>query len=81
MIDPESFQVGRCYLMQSGYVRRIIALHPGRVRYETRANATKHAGWAWQPGIVDLKIFAALVERPVPCDWVPETDDEANQHL
>jgi hypothetical protein len=74
MIDPESIEVGRCYLMKSGYVRRVVAFLPGRVLYETRAQATKRIGWAWKRGIVDLKTFAAMVERPVPCDWTPDTD-------
>jgi len=75
-IAPDSIQVGQCYLTLSGYVRRVIALHPGRVRYETRANAAKHVRWAWKPGIVGLKTFAATVERPVPCDWTPDTGDK-----
>jgi hypothetical protein len=36
-IPPESIEVGQCYLMLSGYVRRVIALHPGRVQNATRA--------------------------------------------
>jgi hypothetical protein len=79
-IAPESIKVGQCYLTRSGYVRRVYAILEGRVRYETRANAAK-LGWAWRPGIVDLKTFAAMVERPVPCDWTPETGDKARACL
>jgi hypothetical protein len=43
-LPPESIEVGQCYLMRSGYVRRVVAFHPGRVQYETRAQATKWAG-------------------------------------
>jgi hypothetical protein len=74
-IPPESLQVGQCYLTHSGYVRRITALSPGRVQYETRTRPGKRVGWAWRPGIIDPKTFAAMVERPVPCDWTPETDE------
>jgi hypothetical protein len=74
-IPPESIHVGQCYLMRSGYVRRVVAFRQGRVQYETRSQATKRVGWAWKMGIVDLNTFAAMVERPVPCDWTPETDE------
>lgn len=71
-IPPESIQVGQCYLMRTGHVRRAIALLPGRVQYETRNRAPNRAGWTWRSGILDLKTFAAIVERPIPCDWTPE---------
>jgi hypothetical protein len=73
-VAPESIQTGQCYLMRTGHVRRAIALLPGRVQYETRNRAPNRAGWTWRPGILDLKTFAAMVERPIPCDWTSETD-------
>ena len=72
-IPPERIQVGQCYLTHTGLVRRVIAFHQGQVRYETRSNKST-GGWAWRPGIVEPKVFAALLERSVPCDWKPETD-------
>src|SRR3712207_5608349 len=36
IIPPESIEVGQCYLTRSGYVRRVRAIHAGRVLYETR---------------------------------------------
>ena len=74
-LPPESIQPGQCYLMLSGYVRRVVGPHQGRLRYETRAQVRKGARWAWKPGIVDLKTFALMAERSVPCDWTPETDE------
>ncbi len=73
-VAPESIQVGQCYLMRTGHVRRAIALLPGRVQYETRGQAGKRGGWIWRPGILDLRTFAAMVERLIPCDWTSETD-------
>jgi len=71
-VAPESIQTGQCYLMQTGHVRRAIALLPGRVQYETRSRAPNRAGWTWRSGILDLKTFASMVERPIPCDWTPD---------
>ena len=74
-IPPESLQVGQCYLTRTGLVRRVIAFHQGQVLYETRINAKgKPSGLGWRPGIADPKVFADLLERPVPCDWTAETD-------
>jgi hypothetical protein len=64
--------------MLSGYVRRVIGHHQGRLHYETRAQVRKGARWAWQPGIVDQKTFALMVERLVPCDWTVESDEDAD---
>jgi hypothetical protein len=58
--------------MRTGHVRRAIALLPGRVQYETRNRAPNRAGWTWRSAILDLKTFAAMVERPIPCDWTPD---------
>jgi hypothetical protein len=72
-LPPESIQVGECYLTSMGTVRRVTRLLPGRVQYEQRP---AHRGtWAnHRTDILDLRSFAFLVERPVPCDWTPETD-------
>ena len=72
MIDPESIQVGQCYLMDTGRIRRVTGLLPGRVRYQQR-----RSDGVWQVSggdILDLRSFAFSVERPVPCDWTPESD-------
>ena len=72
MIDPESIQVGQCYLMDTGRIRRVTGLLPGRVRYQQR-----RSDGVWQVSggdILDLRSFAAMVERPVPCDWTREAD-------
>ena len=73
MIDPESVQVGQCYLTDGGHIRRVIRLLPdGRVQYEHRSALRIPKTWA--SGVSDHRSFAFAIERPVPCDWTPETD-------
>ena len=72
-LSPEGIEVGRCYLMHSGQVRRVIALDGDRVRYETRHRVSK--GWAWHPGIVPVAVFASMAKRVVPVDWTPEMNE------
>jgi hypothetical protein len=72
-LPPDSLKAGECYLMRSGQVRRIIVLDGDRVRYEARQKHWKH--WAWHPGIVPTTVLASMVERAVPLEWTPETDE------
>jgi hypothetical protein len=79
MIDPESIQVGQCYLTVTGKVRRVTGLLSGRVQFQQRM--APNPSWrAYKTDILDLRSFAFTVERPVPCDWTLETDNEGNQH-
>jgi hypothetical protein len=48
-------------------------LPDGRVQYEARGGAVARA-FNWRTDILDLRSFAFSVERPVPCDWTPESD-------
>ena len=74
-IAPESIQAGRCYLMLDGEVRRVLRLLPnGQVHYESRTGAIVEA-FGWKEGALALSAFAALVEKPVPCNWTPGTDE------
>ncbi len=51
------------------------AIHQGRVLYDMRGRVNVEApGWAWFPGILDLKAFALSTERAIPCDGTTETD-------
>jgi hypothetical protein len=70
-IPPESIEVGQCYLTEDGRVRKVTRLlTDGRVRYKYRGLLSKK--WKW--GELSPQTFASTVERPVPCDWTPETD-------
>ena len=72
-LPPESIQIGQCYLTDAGKVRRVMGLPSGRVQFQQRPGHWK--GWkASRPDILDLRSFAFTAERPVPCDWTPETD-------
>ena len=76
-VSPESIQVGQCYLMVAGQVRRVLAILPdGRVQYEQRAGHRPR--WnVLRSGILGLRSFSSTVERPVPCNWTlkPTSDD------
>jgi hypothetical protein len=74
MIDPEHIQVGQCYLTETGKIRRVTALLPGRVQFQQRM-ALNPSWRAFKTDILDLRSFAFSVERPVPCDWTPGTDE------
>jgi hypothetical protein len=72
-IDPQSIHVGECYLTNAGKVRRVTALLPGRVMYEQRQGGIgKYSRWIG--GILDLRSFAATVERTIAQNWMPESD-------
>ena len=71
-IDPESLEVGQCYLTVMGTVRRVVHVLDQRVQYQQRA--AHRPDWRqFKAGILDLRSFAFTVERPVPEDWSPET--------
>jgi hypothetical protein len=68
-----SVEVGKCYLMETGQVRRVMRIMPdGRLQYEHRMGHA--APKVWRSGIQGGHLFAATVEREVSCDWTPETD-------
>ena len=75
-IPPESIAVGKCYLMETGHVRRVTRMLPGgRAQFERRAAHLLPK--VWKADVQDLRSFAATVEREVPCDWTPEADEAA----
>ena len=73
-IPPESIEVGKCYLSNDGRVRRAAKFLPdGRVQFEGRMGHQRNAG-AWRSGMQDIRSFAFLIEREVPCDWTGEDE-------
>ncbi len=73
---PESIEVGRCYLSNDGRVKRVVQVMPdGRVVYEVRPGHVPSTR-AWRSGILDQQSFLVGVEREVPGDWTPETDEQ-----
>jgi hypothetical protein len=74
-IAPDAIEIGRCYLTDTGKIRRPLRILPdGRVQFDWRAGSTVPKG-AWRTDVIDLRSFAFSVERPVPCDWTPERDE------
>ena len=74
-VPPESIKIGRCYLMSTGHIRRIVQVMPdGRVVYEARPGHVPSTR-AWRSGILDPRSFLRGIEREVPCDWTPDADE------
>jgi hypothetical protein len=72
-LPPESIHVGKRYLLNTGHIRRVIRIMPdGRIQFEHRMG---HTVGSWRIGIQEGRSFAFMVEREVPCDWVPETGE------
>ncbi len=69
-LPPESIEVGKCYLTNTGQVRRVLVMLPGRVQFEQRVKMTS-LKLGWIRDIADTRAFASSVEREVPCDWTP----------
>ena len=71
-ILPESIEVGKCYLMETGHVRRVVRIKPdGRVQFMHRQG---HTLKNWKVSSDKRRSFALMVEREVPCDWSPEEE-------
>ncbi|MDQ4136864.1 MAG: hypothetical protein M3158_11820 [Pseudomonadota bacterium] len=74
-VPPESVEVGKCYLMETGHVRRVVRImQDGRVQYEFRPTNRRNSH-QWRPGIQEGHAFAYSAEREVPCDWTPEENE------
>jgi hypothetical protein len=74
-LPPESIQVGQCYLMSTrNIVRRVLhVLGDGKLMVETRKADAPHG--PWRTDMLTVRFFVSSTERPVPCDWTPETDE------
>ena len=74
-LPPESLEVGRCYLTNTGRVWRIIRVMPGeRILYEQRSR--RAPAKTWQPGMLVALAAEMLIERENPCDWKPEQNEQ-----
>ena len=72
-VPPESIRVGRCYLMETGHVRRVVRIKTdGRVQFMHRLGYTLKN---WKISSDKRRSFASIVQREVPCDWMPATDE------
>ncbi len=73
-IPSETIKAVQCYLAKGRKalrIRRVVQVLPdGRVQYEQRSPKT-----AWQRGIQYKDVFASMLQRQVPCDWVPEGEE------
>jgi hypothetical protein len=56
--------VDECYLTNSGHVRQVLRVLPGKVQFASRL-ATTRPGKDLKVDVLDLRSFAFSVERPV----------------
>ncbi len=74
-MPPESIEVGKCYLTRNDQIVRVEKLLlDGYVIYAFRSSAVAKA-FGWTGAQMEIRSFAHLLEREVPCDWTPETDE------
>jgi hypothetical protein len=72
-MPPENIEVGKCYLMKTGHVRRVLRLMPDeRVQYIYRFGHLLPK--VWRVGAQNGSSFKAMIKREVPCDWTPEAE-------
>jgi len=69
-IPPESIAVGKCYLARSQgsprFCRVVKVMFDGRILYDQRTRSGTRSV------VQERQAFARILEREVPCDWVPE---------
>ncbi len=72
-VPPESIEVGKCYLVKSNKIRRVIGLmSDGRVHYEQKRGPVREGHpWPYHT-VLSIGSFSAAVQREVPCDCMPE---------
>ncbi len=75
-IPPGTIQIGQCYLTAEGLIVRVVEITPkGRAIYETRRGPVRE-GYPWpRRASTTLHFLRSRIERPVPCDWTPETEE------
>ena len=75
-VSRASIQADQCYLTVNGQVARVVQLLPdGRVHYQFR-NSDLAKAFGWHSGSTSIDTFVHMVERPVPCDWMPEQEGQ-----
>ncbi len=79
-VPRSSIQAGQCYLTVNGQVARVVKRLPdGGVHYQFRDAALVKA-FGWHSGNTTVETFALMVERPVPCDWTLESEEDEAPH-
>ncbi len=74
-VPLESVEVGKCYLIETGEVRQVVAvLLDGRVLFAHPPTRRLDPGTRLL-GSRGLHTFSAQAVRQVPWDWTPERDE------
>jgi hypothetical protein len=81
-ISPDSIQIGQCYLTAKGLILRVVEITPdGRAIYEIRRGPVRE-GHPWpRRASTPLHFLRSRIERPVPCDWTPESDEAPHSQI
>ncbi len=76
-VPPESIEIGKCYLVKSNKIRRVIGLmSDDRVHYEQRRGLVRKGHpWPYRT-ILSMRSFSAAAQREVPCDCTPATGSD-----
>lgn len=73
-ISPKDIEVGRCYLMEDGSIRRVTSTgSDGLVRYWERVGPELRLGTGTKKR--RRHDFADQALREVPCDWAPDGEE------
>ena len=79
-VPRSSIHAGQCYLTVNGQVARVVKRLPdGGVHYQFR-DASLVKAFGWHSGNTTVETFALMVERPVPCDWTLESEEDEAPH-
>ncbi len=65
-IPPESIEAGKCYLMKTGQLRRVIHTLDGKIGYHARQQVALNKGWLRRE-VTNRKTFAVNAVKEVPC--------------
>ena len=76
-LPPETIKIGQCYLADGRaypQVRQVVRVFPDRrLEYKHRP-ARPEKKHLWRTAMSDIRAFAVVASREIPCDWTPETD-------
>jgi hypothetical protein len=79
-VPPESIEIGKCYLVKSNKIRRVIGLmSDDRVHYEQRRGLVRKGHpWPYRT-VMSMRSFSAAAQREVPCDCTPARGSEVQR--
>ncbi len=74
-LSPVSIRVGKCYLMDTGKIRRVILHEQGKVVVHEIDKSALKRGWP-RRFVVKRDTFAAHAVKEVPCPLEPNSESK-----